>query len=55
MSKAQSDANQRAFEKGQSDWRTGKDYHGDNPYPPGSSYHQYWQQGWEEENKIHHD
>lgn len=52
MSKAKTDANQKAFENGQEAWRDNKDIDRDNPYPPASPYHDYWRQGWEQEREI---
>jgi hypothetical protein len=55
MSKKQDDANQKAFERGQADWRNGKDLNRDNPYPLDSTYHHFWEQGWEAEDSIQKD
>ncbi|MCC5996831.1 MAG: hypothetical protein JJU18_10735 [Oceanicaulis sp.] len=42
-------ANQRAFERGMSDLRAGKQ-RSENPYPFETPYHEFWDQGWEIEN-----
>ncbi len=52
MSEKQEAANQRAFEKGQSDWREGKAFQ-ENYYPPSSPYSHLWEQGWQAEHDIH--
>jgi hypothetical protein len=41
----------RAFERGQQDFRDGKN---DNPYPFESPWHAPWEQGYEDEREIHH-
>jgi hypothetical protein len=43
-------ANQKAFERGQQDFRDGKVR--DNPYPPISPDHPYWEQGYETERDL---
>jgi hypothetical protein len=50
MTPNQERARQRAFERGQSDWREGKQT---NPYPPMSPDHDVWEQGQESERDIH--
>jgi phosphatidylethanolamine-binding protein (PEBP) family uncharacterized protein len=49
MSQKQDEAEQKAFRKGQDDWRENKF---DNPYPPTSTYHDFWQQGQDAEDTI---
>jgi len=44
----------KSFEKGQAAWRDGKDIDNDNPYPHSAPYHDYWRQGWEQEDEILH-
>ena len=51
MSERKEAAIQAAFERGQSDWRDGKNIQ-QNPYPAEADYHHYWQQGWESEDDI---
>ncbi len=41
-SEAQHRAEQKAFERGQEDWRSGQHT---NPYPPQSPYYDMWEQG----------
>lgn len=54
MSQKQEAANQKAFERGQSDWREGKSLE-DNPYPHDAvAYRDFWQQGWQSEHDIHY-
>jgi hypothetical protein len=52
MTTNQDSANQQAFEKGQDAWRQNKDAQRDNPYPPISPYHDFWHQGWMQEQEI---
>jgi len=49
VSEKQDRALQRAFERGQQDWRDGNER---NPYPLESPYRDYWEQGWEAEKEI---
>ena len=49
-SKKQSAAEQKAFERGQQDFREGKSV---NPYPADAPYHALWEQGYESECDIH--
>jgi len=49
-SKKQNDANQKAFERGQQDFRDGNS---NNPYSVESTYHGVWEQGYESEREIH--
>ncbi len=53
MSEGQDKAKQKAFERGQSDWREGKPPAG-NPYPPQSPYYILWEQGWHSEHDVHY-
>ena len=52
LSAAQVRALHIAFEKGQQDWREGKNV---SFYLPGSLYDHMWDQGWEMERSAHHD
>lgn len=52
MSKKQDSAMQDAFEKGQADFREGKNADS-NPYPPQAPYHDQWEQGWQREHDVH--
>jgi|HubBroStandDraft_6_1064221.scaffolds.fasta_scaffold1669834_2 hypothetical protein len=54
MSKKGEEAHQRAFQRGQDDWRGNKGLDRDNPYPTQSPDHDYWRQGWEAERDIQH-
>lgn len=49
-SKKQDDAHQKAFERGQQDFRDGKSI---NPYPLESPYYGFWDQGYESEREVH--
>lgn len=52
-SPAQRIAEQQALEAGQSAFRDGKSLKKANPYPPGSPFHDLWEQGWREEHDLH--
>jgi hypothetical protein len=54
MSNKSQAAHQKAFQRGQDDWRNSKPGEGGNPYPPQSPDHGFWQQGWEAERDVHH-
>lgn len=49
MSDKQREANQKAFERGQEDWRN--NVHA-NPYPPESPYFELWEQGQRSEEEL---
>ncbi|GGB29441.1 hypothetical protein [Allosediminivita pacifica] len=49
MTEKQREAEQKAFERGQEDWRANR-Y--DNPYPAQSPYHDLWQQGQDKERET---
>ncbi len=52
LSKVQDEAEQKAFQKGQDDFRANKDRGRGNPYPLVSPYHALWEQGWDPERKV---
>ena len=49
--KEENSAMQKAFERGQEDWRNNKF---DNPYPSASPLHDYWEQGQEQARSDHY-
>lgn len=53
-SRKQREANDKAFQKGQQDFRNGKS-RDENFYPPNTGYADLWEQGWDQERKASYE
>jgi hypothetical protein len=51
LSEKHREAERKAFQKGQDDFRANKD-RDSNPYPPVSPYYAFWEQGWQAEYDV---